>query len=59
MLIPASTRSRTIDSASRPTYPTSVNFEASTFTNGAPANRANRRATSVFPTPVGPIRMML
>jgi len=27
--------------------------------NGAPASRANLRATSVFPTPVGPMRMML
>jgi hypothetical protein len=36
-----------------------VNFDASTFTNGAPARRARRRATSVFPTPVGPIMMML
>ena len=32
--IAASTRSRAIESTSRPTYPTSVNFEASTFTNG-------------------------
>jgi hypothetical protein len=36
-----------------------VNFEASTLMNGAPASRASRRATSVFPTPVGPIMMML
>jgi len=36
-----------------------VNFDASTFTNGAPARRASRRAISVFPTPVGPIMMML
>jgi hypothetical protein len=35
-----------------------VNFEASTFTNGACANFASRRAISVFPTPVGPIMMM-
>jgi hypothetical protein len=35
-----------------------VNFDASTFTNGAPASRASRRAISVFPTPVGPIMMM-
>ncbi len=48
-----------MDSTSRPTYPTSVNFEASTFTKGAPARRARRRAISVFPTPVGPIMMML
>jgi len=27
--------------------------------NGAPLSRASRRATSVFPTPVGPIMMML
>ena len=27
--------------------------------NGAPASRASRRAISVFPTPVGPIMMML
>src|ERR1700722_6198558 len=50
-----STRSRTIDSTSRPTYPTSVYFEASTLTNGQPARRARRRAISVLPTPVGPI----
>ncbi len=55
---PASTRSRIIESTSLPTYPTSVNFEASTLTNGAPASRASRRAISVFPTPVGPTRMM-
>ncbi len=48
-----------MDSTSRPTYPTSVNFDASTLMNGAPASRANRRAISVFPTPVGPIMMML
>jgi hypothetical protein len=37
-----------------------VNFDASTFTNGASARRASRRAISVFPTPVGPIiRMFL
>src|SRR5881396_1337014 len=59
MLIDTSTSSRTIDSTSRPTYPTSVNFEASTLMNGAPASRASRRAISVFPTPVGPIMMML
>ena len=56
----ASTRSRTIDSTSRPTYPTSVYFVASTLTNGAPASVAKRRAISVLPTPVGPIiRMFL
>ena len=27
--------------------------------NGAPASLASRRAISVFPTPVGPMRMML
>jgi hypothetical protein len=36
-----------------------VNFDASTLMNGAPASLARRRAISVFPTPVGPIRMML
>jgi hypothetical protein len=36
-----------------------VNFDASTLRNGAPASRASRRAISVFPTPVGPIMMML
>src|SRR3989442_15550242 len=59
MLIDTSTSSRTIDSTSRPTYPTSVNFDASTLRKGAPARRARRRAISVFPTPVGPIMMML
>ena len=53
-----SIRSRTIDSTSRPTYPTSVNFDASTFRNGEFASFASRRAISVFPTPVGPIMMM-
>ena len=53
-----SARSRTIESTSRPTYPTSVNFDASTLMNGAPARRASRRAISVLPTPVGPISMM-
>jgi len=33
-------------------------LEASTFTKGQPANRARRRAISVFPTPVGPIIKM-
>jgi hypothetical protein len=33
-------------------------LDASTFTNGAPASRASRRAISVFPTPVGPIMTM-
>src|SRR5882762_336504 len=59
MLIDMSTNSRIMDSTSRPTYPTSVNFDASTLRNGAPASRARRRAISVFPTPVGPIMMML
>ena len=59
MATAVSTRSRTIDSTSRPTYPTSVNFEASTFTKGDPASRARRRAISVFPTPVGPIMIRL
>jgi hypothetical protein len=53
-----STRSRTIDSTSRPTYPTSVNFDASTLMNGDCASRARRRAISVLPTPVGPIIRM-
>ena len=35
-----------------------MNLEASTLTNGACARRARRRASSVFPTPVGPMRMM-
>jgi hypothetical protein len=48
-----------MDSASLPTYPTSVNLEASTLMKGAPESRASRRATSVLPTPVGPIMMML
>ena len=47
-----------MESTSRPTYPTSVNLVASTFTKGAPARRARRRAISVFPTPVGPIMRM-
>ena len=55
-----STRSRIIDSTSRPTYPTSVNRDASTFRNGDCASFARRRAISVLPTPVGPIiRMFL
>ena len=53
-----SARSRTIDSTSRPTYPTSVYFDASTLMKGEAARRASRRAISVFPTPVGPIMMM-
>ena len=59
MLTEISTRSRTMDSTSRPTYPISVNFEASTLMKGAPASRDSRRAISVFPTPVGPIMMIL
>ena len=31
---------------------------ASTLTNGAPTSLASRRAISVLPTPVGPIRRM-
>ena len=50
-----STRSRIMDSTSRPTYPTSVNLEASTLRNGELASLARRRAISVLPTPVGPI----
>ncbi len=50
-----STKSRIIESTSRPTYPTSVNLVASIFINGALASLAKRRAISVFPTPVGPI----
>ena len=45
-------------STSRPTYPTSVNFEASTLRNGELDMRARRRAISVLPTPVEPIMMM-
>src|SRR5690606_2844644 len=49
-----------ICSTSLPTYPTSVKRVASTFTNGALARVARRRAISVLPTPVGPIiRMFL
>ena len=58
MLTASSVKSRIIDSTSRPTYPTSVNFEASTFRNGDWASLERRRAISVFPTPVGPIMMM-
>src|SRR5690554_1056207 len=50
-----STKSRTIVSTSRPTYPTSVNFVASILTKGAFTSLASRRAISVLPTPVGPI----
>src|SRR5688572_14174676 len=58
ILTAMSTRSRTIESTSRPTYPTSVNFVASTLMNGACASFASRRAISVLPTPVGPIIRM-
>ena len=58
MSIEISTRSRIIDSTSRPTYPTSVNLLASTLRNGELARRARRRASSVLPTPVGPIMRM-
>ena len=37
-----------------PTYPTSVNFVASTLINGASVSLASLRAISVFPDPVGP-----
>lgn len=47
-----------MDSTSRPTYPTSVNLEASTLMKGELSSLARRRAISVFPTPVGPIMMM-
>src|SRR5262249_51130980 len=57
-VIATTTRSRTICSTSRPTYPTSVNLVASTLMNGAPASLARRREISVLPTPVGPIIRM-
>ena len=47
-----------MDSTSRPTYPTSVNFEASTFVKGESVSLDRRREISVFPTPVGPMRIM-
>ena len=50
-----STRSLTIDSTSLPTYPTSVNLDASILINGAFDNLASLLAISVLPTPVGPI----
>ena len=53
--IAISKRSLTICSTSRPTYPTSVNLVASTFTNGASANFESLLEISVLPTPVGPI----
>ena len=55
ILTAVSAKSRIIDSTSRPTYPTSVNFVASILINGALASLARRRAISVLPTPVGPI----
>ena len=57
--IEVSIKSRTIDSTSRPTYPTSVNLLASTLMNGAFANAEILRAISVLPTPVDPIMIML
>jgi hypothetical protein len=57
-LIAESSKSRIIDSTSRPWYPTSVYFVASTLMNGAFVSPASRRAISVFPTPVGPIIRM-
>ena len=55
-----STKSLIICSTSLPTYPTSVNLVASTFTKGASANFARRRDISVLPQPVGPtIRIFL
>ncbi len=59
MFMLCSTRSRTMLSTSRPTYPTSVNFEASTLVKGASAILANLRAISVLPTPVEPIMSIL
>ena len=56
--IDISTKSLIICSTSLPTYPTSVNFVASTFKKGAWANLASLLAISVFPTPVGPIIKM-
>ena len=45
-------------STSLPWNPTSVYLVASTLTKGAPESFARRRATSVLPTPVGPIIKM-
>ena len=53
--IAISIRSLTMCSTSLPTYPTSVNLVASTFTKGASANFESLLDISVFPTPVGPI----
>mmetsp|Transcript_23620 Transcript_23620/g.54700 ORF Transcript_23620/g.54700 Transcript_23620/m.54700 type:complete len:329 (-) Transcript_23620:146-1132(-) len=58
VFMPTSTRSRMIWSTSLPTKPTSVNLVASTLMKGAFASFASRRATSVLPTPVGPIMRM-
>ena len=55
ILIELSTRSLTMESTSLPTYPTSVNFVASTFTKGASISLASLLAISVLPHPVGPI----
>ena len=54
----SSTISLIIDSTSRPTYPISVNFVASTLEKGESVKLASRLAISVFPTPVGPIRII-
>ena len=54
-VIAISIKSRTMDSTSLPTYPTSVNFVASTFINGACANFESLLEISVLPIPVGPI----
>jgi hypothetical protein len=58
IFMPISVKSRIMESTSRPTYPTSVNFEASILRNGAWTSLASLRAISVLPTPVGPIMMM-
>mmetsp|Transcript_13970 Transcript_13970/g.34111 ORF Transcript_13970/g.34111 Transcript_13970/m.34111 type:complete len:245 (+) Transcript_13970:769-1503(+) len=57
-LIATSTRSLMIVSTSLPWKPTSVYLVASTLMKGAPASFASLRATSVLPTPVGPIMRM-
>ena len=54
-----SIKSRIMDSTSLPTYPTSVNLLASTLIKGALERDASRLAISVFPTPVGPIMIIL
>ena len=53
--IAISNKSLTICSTSLPTYPTSVNLVASTFTKGASASFDSLLEISVLPTPVGPI----